>query len=163
MQILIGQAFQNPFFWIVVVFLAHLAYKKGGAYLKDRREQEAARLAAQSEMTLALSGFTETMASIEATVAEFKASQEKAMAGTVKACAAIAIATDKHRESVAELGKMFFGSDPGREALQNATEEYKDKTYRKMEHRAAGKTEEEAEALAEVEIEQDALSTYPSE
>ncbi len=76
--------------------------------------------------------------------------QEKIMTGTIKACEAIVVATEKHRETVAEFSKLVFPENK-KDALQYANEVDKDRIYSEMGHRAAGKSDDEAAALAEEE------------
>ncbi len=85
---------------------------------------------------------------------------EKILIGTTKACEAIAMTTEKHRETVAALGKILVGSSSGGDPLTQPTEQAKDLLAAEMVYRAQGHGAEEARALAADEIERE--SSLPS-
>lgn len=81
--------------------------------------------------------------------------QEKILTGTTKACESIAVTTEKHRQTVASLGKMIFGAEAGKDALTQPSEQARDILHAEMAYRAQGNSPEEARALAEAEIERE--------
>lgn len=87
---------------------------------------------------------------------------EKILTGTAKACEAIAVTTEKHRETVASLGKLLFGTGSGKDALTQPSEQDRDLLAAEMAYRAQGNSPGEARALAEAEIEREASFPGPS-
>lgn len=87
---------------------------------------------------------------------ESAATQAKAMIGVMKACEAIAATTERHRDTVASLGKLLFGTQSPTEALMHPSEQDRDRLSAEVAYRAQGHTPLEAQALAEAEIDREA-------
>ncbi len=101
---------------------------------------------------------------IEKLLKDAATNSEKLLAGSLKACEAIATETAQHRASVEAFSKNLFGqeaNDRAREALEIPSERDKDKHFREMEYRAAGSTDTEARDLAEQDLAH-TESIYPS-
>ncbi len=147
----ITQALSNPMVLIIVALAVFAAFQKSREmlkkYLASKSESETRNADAMNKLTAALEKWD---------VQESTKRAETLLAGTIKACEAIAVATDAHRKVVEAFSKTVFGND--KDALQQADDLERDKLYVQMQHRAAGKSPEEARILAENEVEQnDAL------
>ncbi len=107
------------------------------------------RIAAEAER------FNMSILELRKALDEAAKSQEKIMIGTTKACEAIAVTTERHRETVASLGKLLFGSGTGRDALSQPTEEDRDRLSAELAYRAQGHSPEAAQVLADAEIDRE--------
>ncbi len=172
-----SQALSNP---VVVGILVLAAVALGNQLLKFLKAMKAdydakaqAANAALANLAGAIHLATETLSAVvgeadarlvrvEKLLADATASSEKLLTGSLKACEAIATATDKHRASVEAFSENLFGRDRGKEALEIPSEIDKDRAYTEMQFRAAGKTPEEARDLAEQELAHTG-ALYPSE
>ncbi len=143
----------NPIVLIVALLAAFIIYDKGKAFYGRWQETRRAR--------------TSALNSVAEVLAKAATLQEQMLGGAIKACEAIAVETAKHRASVDAFAKLVFkqetDKDKDRDAVQAPSEADKDLFYSKMEHRAAGKTAEEAKALAEEEALAGSATAYPSE
>lgn len=179
------QTLQNPAVIVAITLVAVL----GGNWLREQwkksQAEHAAREAIRNAVWEKLSHSIEELMSIirithEDAVAqlearqqqveraslylkETKVAQEAFLAGTIRVGEAVSIAIDELRKTVKEFGKLVFGNDPGKEALQVPTDADKDRVYSLVQHRMAGHTEEEASALADLDEERAASAAYPTE
>ncbi len=145
----------NPIALIVALLAAYIIFDKGKAFYGRWQETRRAQASA--------------LKSVADVLAKATTLQEQMLGGAIKACEAIAVETAKHRASVDAFSKLVFKHDADREkdkdrdAVQAPSESDKDRFYSEMTHRAAGKTSEEAAALAEEEALAGAATAYPSE
>lgn len=161
----------------VVLVIATVALYLGGqwawraikAALATRETAEQERTAALVKLAEAISSAAIQSAASNAVIVKLEAAllraadlEAKMLPGVIKACEAIAEATDKHRTGVAEFGKMVFGPNAGKDALAKPSEEDKDRIYAEMQYRAAGKSAEEAHDLASIELANDGAGLYPT-
>ncbi len=141
-----SQALSNPLVIVILTLaLAAIGYKAWEILKKalaERREANAAYGAAMCQMTSAMRDWV-------AVQAETKKTLDSMATGTTKACLAIALATDKHRESVDAFSKAVFGQGGREDALQKPEDKDKNRIYREMEYISKGKAVEEARILAE--------------
>lgn len=107
------------------------------------------RIAAESER------FGSAATELQKTLDDAAKMSEKILIGTTKACEAIAITTEKHRETVASLGKLLFGPGAGKDALTQPSERDRDQLAAEMAYRAQGHSPEKAKALAEAEMDRE--------
>ncbi len=175
----LSNALSNPL--IVAILVLSAAY--GGNHLwkavkilkRERDERaEAANTAinhlagtilqAKAVLTELMESWESRMQAVEQLLKDAALNSEKLLAGSLKACEAIATETAQHRASVEAFSKNLFGqeaNDRGREALEIPSDRDKDKHFREMEHRAAGATDSEARDLAEQDLAH-TESIYPS-
>jgi hypothetical protein len=177
------QIVSNPVTVAALSILVYFATTKIIAAVKHAREESAKRNKANIDTVARLAISQEALAAELATArTDFAAclrllasrtdylteslnssakASEKILEGTTKACEAIAVATDKHRETVAEFTKLVVGPGMSKDSLETATDEHKDRVFSEMAHRAAGETPERARELAELE-EMQAANSYPT-
>lgn len=171
----LSQALTNP---LVIVILAIGAFgacqwlwKQAKAWKAASDEQKQVANAAIENLACAINHavgklvdsidrYDGRMVAVEKLLTDAASTSDKLLAGTLKACEAIATETAQHRASVEAFSKNLFGQEPNK-SLEMPTEYEKDKVYREMEYRAAGKPDNEARDLAEQDLAHtDAI--YPS-
>lgn len=108
-----------------------------------------------ADLTQALSQAILVLKEVALVTKDASALQEKILIGTTKACEAIAITTEKHRETVISLGRLLLGPEGAKDSLTQPTEDDRDRLAAEMAFRAMGHAPGEAKDLAAAEIERE--------